>query len=149
MKNHSPSTLFFGIFYLREQLHTYMDVFTKYQYKISCFLGSENVDLILKEKKRILKEVDRVFWQMKYAPIRNPAIFAPLKNPWLTERQLEHCNAKESMVELFLETDRDLMKWCCWFLTEQPDASKTSRLLLEIIDLTKAESKLLFEIHSK
>lgn len=146
-KEDTPTFILFGIFYLREQIHNYLDVFCEYSYLLSRYSGSENAIRLFEGKQKMLRNSNHIFLQLEYADIQDPNLFEPLKVEWIAEKALENCvDNKDAFIQKFIDFNQSTMKWCYWFLSEEKVDLKTSQFLLEVISASKEEIELLSEV---
>jgi len=141
MKKENKSVfVLFGIFYLREQLHNYIDILESYSYQISEHLGSENTALLLNRKLDILYKSDKFFTLLKNADIVDKKLFEPQRILWIEE--IVTCDKKNLILNLS-KFDQSAMKWCYWFLSEDNIDVEISGFLLEVIEICKEDIELL------
>lgn len=142
-KESAPIFVLFGIFYLREQIHNYLDVFEERAYIISRYLGAGSSMLLVEGKQKMLRNSYQLYSQLRHTDIKDPNLFEPVKMVWIDASEVEDCLDKDVILQKFIDYNQSAMKWCYWFLSEDNVDLQTSQFLLEVITASKKEIELL------
>lgn len=139
----------FGTFYLREQLHSYLDIFEERYTVLSQELEFRNVIVLLTSKRIMLGETEKQFNEFDSVIIEDNSIFNPTPKLWLNPSVLEHKN-NNLLMDALLSFDKKVMAWCYLFMVNEDIGLEFSAFLLRMIEYAKADADyLLSEISSK
>ena len=139
----------FGIFFLREQLHSYLDVFEERFVALTQELEFRNVIVLINNKRVMLGEVEEKFQEFDAVIIEDTSIFYPLTNLWLNAAVMASNNVNIVM-DALLSFDKKVMAWCYLFMVNEDIGLEFSAFLLRMIEYAKANSDyLLTEISTK
>ena len=144
-KNQETEEIFFGIFQLREQLYNYLDVIEADSHKVSHFLGYSKAKALINNKRALMKRTERRFWNLRHSDVRDEKLFGPLDEPWLYPKAFSDCTDRNEVILLLKKFEAFTMKWCHWFLAEEHISLDTSKFLLEVIQTSMDDLKLLDE----
>jgi len=146
-KEDTPIFVLFGIYYLREQLHAYIEVLESQTFHVARLLGGDSAKRLLVQKQNLLNGSSRFFSQLRYADIDDPDLFNPPEMVWISVTDIENCALQEELVLYLMKYDESLMKWCYWFLSEEDINLEISRYFYEVIKSCKEDVELLSEMH--
>lgn len=74
------------LFHLREQLHSYLDIFERDQYIIGYIMGLEIIRSIYIEKRNMVYAIEAHWVAHSIPEISSAAIYAPVSRFWLDSR---------------------------------------------------------------
>lgn len=145
---YTPHQLF-GTFFLREQLHGYLDLFEENFTDLSHELEFRNIKVLLTRKRIMLGEAEKQFQVFESVVIEDASIFYPPPKIWLNATIMASKNINLVM-DALLTFDKKVMAWCYLFMVNEDIGLEFSSFLLRMIEYAKVDADfLLSEISSK
>ncbi|QLG46500.1 hypothetical protein [Costertonia aggregata] len=138
-KRKQKSDFLYGVFVLREQLHTYLDILDKHRKPLDAHLGETTTLRILTNKKVLLERVEDKFMALSRMTISNAENFEPYESPWINSDGLPLSNSKRSILKVLVDFDKVVMVWCYFFITAEEIDADDAGFMLSLIQDTKFE----------
>jgi len=137
------SNLLFGVFFLREQLHTYVDILEIHHHHISKHVGYKTVASLLENKRLMLGLSENRLSTLMEERVKAIELFHPFKEIWLHKDVIYHSRSSVQIRGLLQEFDKFMMAWCYLFITDEHTDVDETGYLLTMIRYAKADIDLL------
>lgn len=129
-KTNSTSNLLFGIFFLREQLHNFLDIFEENLYEIAKHIEYDNAIMLLETKRLMVRLVEKQLELYLNAPIEDASVFHPPKQFWLDISEIHEGRNSELIKSTLLTFDKKIMAWSYLLLVNEDTSIELSGFLL-------------------
>ena len=139
-KSIDTSNLLFGIFFLREQLHNYLDIFEKNLDNITKYMNYQDVTWLLKTKSLMVRMAEKQFNHCLNSPVEDASVFRPPCHMWLNSSEVNECCNSDLMREVLLTFDKKVMVWCYLIMVHEDVSIRLSGFLLKMIEHSKSNA---------
>lgn len=139
-KTNTTSNLLFGIFFLREQLHSYLDVFEESQHEISQQIGCQNAMVLLNTKRFMVRLAEKQFLGFRNVGVADASKFHPLVKSWLAASEIKESGNAVALKEALITFDKKVMAWCYLCMVNEDTDIELSGFLLKMIEYAKADA---------
>jgi len=137
-KENYTSNLLLSMFFLREQLNTYIDIFENQKPHLTKHLGHETISDLLENKRLILGLAENKYEKLLNAGIQDAALFHPPEQMWMELHDIDSCRNAQCLVQLLLEFDQKVMEWCYLFMTDEHTGLHDTGYFLTMIQYAKS-----------
>lgn len=147
MSLHQQTNIYYtDLFYLREQLHSYLDVFELHQSRLLSYIPFSLASEIIEEKLGLITALDFVLWETLPSRISNSSKFNPLRIYWLNHDQVHQCTSAYEIMELLISVELKIMNCCSESLISKNSEDNSIQVLIGILKLAYERSKKLAEV---
>lgn len=137
------SNLLLGVFVLREQLHTYIDILESQGFQIERHLGHKKLVDLLENKRLMLALAETEFANLMNGGVDDTDLFHPHKFMWSKEFTMCRGPFFSSVKQGLLKYDKMTMAWCYLFMTDKDIDVHHTGFLLTMIQYAKSGVDLL------
>lgn len=138
----TPS-IFSKLFHIREQTHSFLDIFESNQFKIEKYLSLPISLVIQSEKSWALSEMENYIWQLDCKDARKSTLCTPLKKYWLSAQGMARAYNRKSILTLFMQFENELKKSCIDCLISEKKSEDCAVFLLSFLKMTHHRFKCL------
>lgn len=138
----------FGIFFLREQLHNYLDLLEANYFELTHGLELRKIIGLLNSKRVMLIEAEIQFRKCNAVLIEDPSLFYPPHKSWLNAAVMTNTNSN-FVLDALLTFNKKVMAWCYLILVDKDIGLELSEFLLRMIECAKADADYLFSVKYK
>lgn len=124
------SPIFFGVYYLWTQFHTYVDILEANGDVVIRSFGIEKTKTLLAKKLLIIHLASDLLDTLRHTPIENSHLFDSVVKSWLSIEELDSCITRLHVAEVLVRFDQDTMSFCQELLAVPNTELSTSRFLL-------------------
>ncbi len=139
-ETYGTSAIFFGVYYLWVQFHTYVDVLENSVNSMVNYLGKDETEVLLAKKLFIIHLAYELLDALRQSPIEDPQLFEPLAKPWMQCEELEKCSGRQDLARLLVRFDQETLSWCHELIVLPGIDLPTSRFLL--LTITQASQSI-------
>ena len=139
-KERYTSNQLFSIFFLREQLHSYLDVFEENHSEISQQIDYQNAMVLWNTKRFMVSLAEKQFLRFRHVAVKDASIFQTPVKLWLNASALKERRNGASIKGALITFDKKVMAWCYLCMVNEDTDMELSGFLLKMIECAKSDA---------